>query len=202
MADIDLYLDPVCPFAWVTATWLLDSAAAHSVTLRQMSLAALNEGHVVDADHQPMISRSRRVGRLFAAVTDHHGEAAFARLYRAFGRELHPRGHAVDRAAVTALTNAALDPALISTLDDPRHDPAVTRAHERSQAVLGGRGGSPIIVIDGHAFNGPVLTAPPDATAGTALLDAIITTARVPAFAALQRPYQGPPRFSRTDDDR
>lgn len=75
MAAIDLYLDPVCPFGWVAAQWLLDAANEHRtpVTLRQMSLAVLNDGNDVDSHHRPMIDRSRRLGRLFAAVTDQHG---------------------------------------------------------------------------------------------------------------------------------
>lgn len=66
MAAIDLYVDPVCPFGWVTAQWLLDAArdTGRQVALRQMSLAVLNEGTAVDAGHQPMIDRSRRLGRL------------------------------------------------------------------------------------------------------------------------------------------
>nr|WP_280241133.1 hypothetical protein [Nocardia abscessus] len=78
MADIDLYVDPVCPFAWVAAQWLLDSAAdEHAVTLRQMSLAVLNGDHDVDADHAPMIVRSRRLGRVFAAAVQRYSQTAF-----------------------------------------------------------------------------------------------------------------------------
>ncbi|MFI8975176.1 DsbA family protein [Nocardia asteroides] len=198
VADIDLYLDPVCPFAWVTAIWLREAAPTHTVTLRQMSLAVLNDGHDIDDGHRPMIERSRRAGRLFAAI-DSHGESTFAQLYQQFGQRLHAGGNPLDHAAATALDAAGLDPALVTALDNPRHDPAVTRAHERSQSALGGRGGSPIIVIDGHAFNGPVLTAPPDPSTGRALLGALLTLANIPGFAALQRPYQGPPQHARTE---
>ncbi|WP_280428553.1 disulfide bond formation protein DsbA [Nocardia brasiliensis] len=161
MAEIDLHLDPVCPFAWVTSRWLLAATAhgSHTVRLRQMSLAVLNEGHDVDVDHQPMIERSRHVGRVFAAASSTGGPEAFARLY----------------------------------------DNAVTRSHEASQNALGGRGGSPIIAIDGHGFNGPVLTETPTATHGRALLDAVLTAAATPGFAALHRPYQGPPRIETTE---
>jgi hypothetical protein len=60
-------------------------------------------------------------------------------------------------------------------------------------AALGGRGGSPIIAFDGQGFFGPVLTRIPDPEHGAALLDALITAAGTPGFAALQRPYSGPP---------
>lgn len=63
--------------------------------------------------------------------------------------------------------------------------------------MLGGRGGSPIIAIDGHGFFGPVLTRIPDVEKGAALLDALIIAARTPEFAALQRPYSGPPTTER-----
>ncbi|MBF6223079.1 disulfide bond formation protein DsbA [Nocardia abscessus] len=197
MAHIDLYVDPVCPFAWVTARWLVDSAGDdHMVTLRQMSLAELNSGHAVDAEHGPMIARSRRIGRVFAAAAQRYGQTAFASLYMALGPRLHPHRQDADHAVAAALAAAGLDHTLIESLDDARHDAAVAHAHHASQTALGGRGGSPIISIDGHVFGGPVLTAPPHPKHAADLLDAIITATTTPGFAALQRPYQGPPTFT------
>ncbi|WP_433491021.1 mycothiol-dependent nitroreductase Rv2466c family protein [Nocardia grenadensis] len=199
MAQIDLYVDPICPFAWVTAQWLLDSSAGqHTVTLKQMSLAVLNDGQAVDADHEPMITRSRRIGRLFAAARKRHGEEAFTTLYLALGVKLHPREPDTDddTAAAGALRAAELDHVLLGALDDATLDPAVIEAHQAGQTALGGRGGSPIISIDGQGFAGPVLTAPPAPHRATALLRALVTAATTPEFAALQRPYQGPPAFT------
>lgn len=202
MADIDLYLDPVCPFAWVTSRWLLAAATdgTHTVRLRQMSLAVLNDGHDVDADHTPMIERSRHLGRVFAAAADTGGPEAFTRLYDHIGTRLHEHGDDLGPEAIAAsLTAVGLDPDLAKHLDDPLFDSAVTRSHEASQNALGGSGGSPIIVIDGHGFNGPVLTESPSTQRGPVLLDALVTAATTPGFAALHRPYQGPPRIETTD---
>ncbi|MEU4312144.1 hypothetical protein [Nocardia sp. NPDC024068] len=85
-------------------------------------------------------------------------------------------------------------------LDDSAYDPAVARFHRASQDTLGGPGGSPIISIGGRGFAGPVLTAPPRPDQGRALREALVTTATVPEFAAPQRPYQGPPSFSSTEE--
>jgi hypothetical protein len=54
------------------------------------------------------------------------------------------------------------------------------------------------VVIDGHGFNGPVLTESPTAHHGPVLLDALVTAATTPGFAALYRPYQGPPAIETT----
>ncbi|CCF62365.1 disulfide bond formation protein DsbA [Nocardia cyriacigeorgica] len=199
MAEIDLYLDPVCPFAWVTSRWLLAAAESgpHTVRLQQMSLAVLNEGGDVDADHKPMIQRSRRLGRVFAAATDTAGSEAFARLYETLGTRLHVRGDEIDHDAITdALTEAGLDPALAQRTDDTTLDAELANTHRASQDALGSAGGSPIIVIDGHGFHGPVLTESPTAQRGPDLLAALVTAATTPGFAALHRPYQGPPRIN------
>ncbi|MEU4711047.1 disulfide bond formation protein DsbA [Nocardia salmonicida] len=203
MADIDLYLDPVCPFAWVTSRWLLAASAdsPHTVRLRQMSLAVLNDGDDVDADHKPMIERSRHLGRVFAAATDTGGPEAFARLYDHIGTRLHVHGDDLGPEALTAsLTAAGLDPDLARSVDDSDLDNAVTRSHTASQNALGASGGSPIIVIDGHGFNGPVLTESPTKQRGPVLLDALVTAATTPGFAALHRPYQGPPKIEHTTE--
>ncbi|MGW0179127.1 mycothiol-dependent nitroreductase Rv2466c family protein [Nocardia sp. NPDC003345] len=205
MARIELYVDPICPFAWVTAGWLLDNASGeHTVALRQMSLAVLNEDQPADADHAPMMARSRRLGRMFAAAAKQYGDATFTPLYLALGTRIHPPDAATgdNAAAAAALTAAGLEPALLTALDDPTFDAPVAEAHERSQAALGGRGGSPIITVDGRGFSGPVLTAPPAADRAAPLMQALVTAATTPEFAALQRPYQGPPAFTTPANDR
>ncbi|MEV2226906.1 DsbA family protein [Nocardia vinacea] len=196
MVAIDLYIDPVCPFGWVSAQWLLDAARETNrlVTLRQMSLAVLNEGADIDTRHQSMIDRSRRLGRLFTAVTEQYEPEGFTRLYRAVGTSIHVRREEITPEAITDMLLAlGMDRSLAKTLDDNELDEAVARAHDASQQALGGRGGSPIIAINGHAFFGPVLTRVPDRKQGAALLDALIAVAGTPGFAVLQRPYSGPP---------
>lgn len=200
MTDIDLYLDPVCPFAWVTSRWLLGAAEAVGarVTLRQMSLAVLNEGNDVDAAHRPMIERSRRLGRLFAAVTEVEGPQGFARLYETIGTRVHVHGEDVTRDGLDELLEkCGFDTALSASLDDIAFDDAVASAHAVGQRSLGGRGGSPILAVDGRGFSGPVLTADPGPRQGVALLEAVITMATTPGFAVLQRPFTGPPTIDK-----
>lgn len=192
MTVIDLYLDPVCPFSWVTSRWLLEAAAEtdRPVTLRQMSLAVLNEGGDVDEQHRQMLERSRRLGRLFAAVTDRYGPAAFARLYEAIGRRVHVQKEEITSDVVAdVLAESGFEGSLVESLDRPEHDEAVGRAHEASRNALGEEAGSPIIVIDGRAFFGPVLTGLPEPQDRVVLLDAIVSAASVPVFAVLQRPH-------------
>lgn len=195
MSSIDLYVDPVCPFAWMTSRWLRDAAAAtdHTVTLRQMSLAVLNDGHDVTPAQRAKLDWSRRVGRVFAAATNEGGQGAFSDLYEALGALVHNVGDMADSSVKEALTATSCSPALVDALDDPAWDDAVRAAHQRSQDALGGSGGSPIIAIDGNGFFGPVLTDLPARDDGLALLDAVVTAASMPEFAVLQRPYQGPP---------
>jgi Mycothiol-dependent nitroreductase Rv2466c len=196
MTSIDLYVDPVCPFAWVTSRWLLDAATTtgRSVILRQMSLAVLNDGRDVAPAQRAKLEWSRRVGRVFAAAIDEGGSGAFGDLYEALGALVHNgAGDVADSLVKEALAATCSSPELVDALDDPAWDDSVRAAHQRSQDALGGNGGSPIIAIDGRGFFGPVLTGLPARDAGIALLDAVVTAASMPEFAVLQRPYQGPP---------
>jgi hypothetical protein len=199
MTSIELYVDPICPFAWVTSRWLLDAATTtgHNVALRQMSLAVLNEGRDVAPAQRAKLEWSRRVGRVFAAATDEGAPGAFGDLYEALGALMHDAaGDVADSLVKAALAATSLSPALVDALDDPAWDEVVGAAHQRSQDALGGRGGSPIIAVDGRGFFGPVLTALPAPDAGIALFDGVLTAASMPGFAVLQRPYQGPPSMA------
>lgn len=200
MSTIELYLDPICPFAWVTSRWLLAAAATtgRDVTLRQMSLAVLNDDREMSPAQQAKMSRSHRIGRVFAAAVATGDPGALAGLYDALGAQIHTGERELTDGVVNeALASCGADPALADALDDPSWDDAVRTSHQRSQELLGGAGGSPILVVDDVAFFGPVLTSLPDPDAGTALLDAVVTAASTPGFAVLQRPYQGPPSMAR-----
>ncbi len=196
MTSIDLYIDPVCPFAWVTSRWLLDAATAtgRSVTLRQMNLAVLNDGHDAAPTQRAKLEWSRRMGRVFAAATDEGGPGAFGDLYEALGALVHDKSSDLaDSLVKEALAATSSGPGLLDALDDPAWDEVVGAAHRRSQDALGGSGGSPIIAVDGKGFFGPVLTGLPARDAGVALLDAVVTAASISEFAVLQRPYHEPP---------
>ncbi len=196
MAVVDLYLDPICPFSWVTSRWLLDAAnqTRTPVTLRQMSLAVLNEGKDLEGKQKRMMERSRRLGRLFAAVASKHGPAAFARLYESLGTQLHVREDEMTADEIKELLGkCGLEESLSEAVDDSAFDDEVKRTHQASQDALGGTAGSPIIAIDGRGFHGPVLTRIPSHEDGVRLLDAILVAAEMPEFATLQRPPEGPP---------
>ncbi|KAA8968800.1 disulfide bond formation protein DsbA [Mycobacterium sp.] len=196
MTSIDLYVDPICPFAWATSRWLLDAAGAtgHEVTLRQMSLAVLNEGRDMPPPQRAKLDWSRRVGRVFAAATAESGPGAFADLYVAFGPLVHTAdADPGDSSIKEALAATSCSPALLDALEDPAWDDLVRVAHQASQDVLGGSGGSPIIAVGGRGYFGPVLMELPARDAGITLLDAVLTAVSMPGFAGLHRPYQGPP---------
>ncbi len=199
MTSVDLYVDPVCPFGWAAAQWLLEAGrtTGTEITLRQMSLATLNEGRDIDPEHRPRIDRSRRMGRLFAIVADRYGVDGFTRLYQEFGRRSHVHDERLtDKDLSTMLAALGMDRSLAEAVGDSDLDQSVSRAHNASQKALGGAGGCPIIEIDGRGFFGPVLTEIPAPRAGTELLAALITLAETPGFATIQRPYSGPPATS------
>ncbi|MDY6810091.1 MAG: DsbA family protein [Actinomycetota bacterium] len=194
-ADIEIYGDPVCPFTWVTSRWLASAAERGDarVTWRLMSLAVLNEGQDAEGAQAARLHTSRRIGRLVAAAT---GTDDFGELYTALGRRLHAEGNEMtDELAREALTECGLDPELVSAMDDESWDDAVRAAHQRGQDALGDTGGSPITVVNGRAFFGPVLTEIPAPEEAARIFDGFTALAASPAFAQVERPRSGPPKM-------
>ena len=159
-ADLTLYVDPACPWAWLTSRWLAEVERVRPVrvTTRLFSLAEINRGREEGATKASHDAASPAL-RLMAAARGAAGDRALADVYTALGEAWHERAEPLDDPATlaAAAVAAGLDAALASAaLDDPATQAAVLADH--AQACEQGIFGVPGLVMPGMAgIFGPVV---------------------------------------------
>ncbi|QAY69773.1 disulfide bond formation protein DsbA [Xylanimonas protaetiae] len=197
--EVDVYVDPLCPFAWVTSRWALEVAAQRPVnlTFKLMSLYWLNEGRDLDAGYRAMLDAGRGIGRVAAAVQTDHGPDAFSAFYTAAGTRIHPgKRKDYDAVALEALAEAGLPAALADTAGTDAYDAALRASHEAGMKPVGQDVGTPTIHVDGVAFFGPVLTVVPRGDDAVRIFDGAVALASFPHFFELKRSRTGSPQFT------
>ena len=190
--SVTMWFDPVCPFSWNTARWLVKAGEAmdFDVDWQLANLAILNEGRELPPQQQARMADSLRIGRLMAAIRRDTGSAGLSAAYFTFGRHYFDDSPGVvDDALISQVIQSAnADDVSPSALEDSSLDELVAKSHAAGQAALGETGGSPIVSLDGHAFFGPVLTAVPTDDQIVPLFTALATLATTSSFTQLQRP--------------
>ena len=190
--SVTMWFDPVCPFSWNTARWLVKGSGAvgFDIDWQLANLAILNEGRELPPTQQARMVDSRRIGRLMAAVRRETGSAGLAAAYFTFGEHYFDRSPgAVDDELIEKVLHSANTGAVsAAALTDSSLDELVAKSHAAGQAALGETGGSPIVSVDGHAFFGPVLTSVPTDDQTVPLFTALATLATTSSFTQLQRP--------------
>ena len=190
MSKVDLYVDPVCPFAWIAYGWLREVEAQRTIELsvRIMSLAILNDGREgYEPEAKRGLDSAWRPVRVAAAVEEHLGQAGLREYYAAFGRLFHvervrPRDEVIRR----ALEEVGMSH-LIDAADTTQYDEAVRKSHEAGMQPVGLDVGTPTIHVDGVAFFGPILSAGPRGQDALDMFDGTILIARNPHFSELKR---------------
>jgi len=201
---VELFVDPVCPYAWMTSRWLLHAAEVREVepVYSVMSLSVLNEGRDLDSGYRAMLDDSWGPARLAVAISRAEGNAAFARWYTAWGERYHVGGQKDDRraTAVAALADAGLPAELIdaySPVAGDETDVALRASHEGAISLVGSDVGTPVISFgEGTAYFGPVVSPAPKGEDAGKLLDALATLASVNGFYELKRSRTGGVDFS------
>src|SRR5688572_30039140 len=118
---VDLYVDPVCPLAWITSRWLAEVQRHRNLAVRlhPMSLYLLNADRDVDAGYRRLLNQSPAAARVLVAAAQRYGDGVLPELYTAFGNVMfagdnhdvvHNARVLVDRWA--AAMRAAIDTAL------------------------------------------------------------------------------------------
>jgi 2-hydroxychromene-2-carboxylate isomerase len=201
---VDMYFDPLCPWAWITSRWLLEVEQVRPVDIRfrVMSLAVLNEGRDLPEEYQTWLERAWGPVRIAVAVQEKHDADAVRALYTALGERVHLRKEEIGgQLYADALTEAGLDPALAAAADEPAWDEPLRASHATGMAPVGMDVGTPVVHVPGRdgaepvAFFGPVVTPTPRGEAAGKLWDGVLLVAATPGFYELKRSRQADPSF-------
>ena len=190
MAAVELWFDPICPWAWMTSRWLgeVEQVRDVNVTWNVMSLSMLNDGRDLSPDYRASMERSWGPCRVIVAAARDYGDHVIKPLYDAMGVRFHP-GELTDRPQVIgeALAEVGLPPELARYADTPEVDDLLRQSHQRGIDLVGEDVGTPIIAVEGVAFFGPVVSPAPKGEAAGRLWDGCVLVAGTANFFELKR---------------
>src|ERR1039458_1872158 len=92
--SVEMWFDPICPWAWLTSRWLMEVEQFRDVevTWSVMSLAVLNEGRELSPEYVSMMDRSWGPVRVIVGAARDHGPMVIKPLFDAMGTRIHLGG--------------------------------------------------------------------------------------------------------------
>ncbi len=204
MTDVDLWVDPSCPWAWITSRWLIEVEQVRDVRVRfhVMSLSVLNAHRDVGDDYRRRLAQAWGPVRVLTAAEAMYGPWAVRQLYGAMGTRVHLSRSGLGRDMILgALYEAGLSQSLVDAADTSEHDLRLRASHDAGMAPVGQDVGTPVIHVprsDGEviAFFGPVVTPSPRGDAAGQLWDGVLAVAGTDGFFEIKRSRTRGPIFT------
>jgi len=192
---VDMWFDPLCPWAWITSRWLLEVERVRAVEVRfhVMSLNVLNENKDIPESYRERLATGWGLTRVLVAAEQRYGAGVLRDLYTAIGTRVHVHKEERDQAMLAAaLADAGLDPALAAEATNTDLDPRLRESHAEGMAPVGDDVGTPVIHVPGAdgrtvAFFGPVVTPTPTGEEAGRLWDGVLLVAGTEGFFELKR---------------
>jgi hypothetical protein len=204
VTDVDLWVDPACPWAWITSRWLLEVEQLRAVTTRfhVMSLAILNQDKAgISEEYRERVKGLRGPVRVLTAADSRYGSQAVRDLYGAMGERVHHARAGTGRDMVLgALHATGLSPRLADAFDSTEYDGLLQASHDAGMALVGQEVGTPVLHVHTDAptpvaFFGPVVTPIPRGDAAAKLWDGVLAVASTDGFFELKRTRDRRPNF-------
>ena len=196
---VDLWVDPICPWAWITSRWLIETQKVRDVQVHfhTMSLAVLNEGQEMSEEYVELMRQAWGPVRVMIALEQKYGGDMLEPFYSAFGERFHvaqERDNLIETARA-ALKSIDLDESLVEAATHTEYDEALKESHFAGMNPVGLNVGTPVIHVGDVAFFGPVVTPAPRGEAAGILFDGVMAVAGTPGFYELKRTRQEGPSF-------
>lgn len=208
---VEFWVDPVCPWCWVTARWMVDVLIPErglTVVWQPISLLVKNAPSP-DSEYYAPVAATHGMLRVMEAARAEFGDPAAFAVYWHLATRIHhdrllDRGpQAVDLSAELAAID--LPTHLAAAADDEAWDDEIAVRMRRGLDLVGSDVGTPIIAFDTAdgercGIFGPVITAVPDAATSLAMWDAVVTLAGTDGFWELKRTRTRRPDFGARPD--
>jgi len=206
MITVEVFVDPSCPWAWITSLWIKEVAPMRDLDVRWRSYCLEIRDDYGVAPTMPEERReaaiaahalAHRMLRIIEAARAAVGEGVVEGLFDAWGRRFFERGTARDDTLLSACVLACgLDPELLDAADDVEWDAPILEAMNVAYEFGGPKTQTPTIVVRAdppHGFKGPVMAPAPTGEAAVRLWDAIQVISAEPGFFEITRPRANRP---------
>jgi hypothetical protein len=194
---LDLWFDPLCPWAWMTSRWALEVAKVRDVEVvfHVMSLSVLNEGRDLTPHYRDLMDNSWGGARVCLAVQQQYPER-LAELYTALGTRIHLGKEPNDRAThEAALAEVGLPVELADAAYTDDNDKALREEQAKVTAAVGDDVGTPVIRVGELSLFGPVMSPAPKGEEAGKLWDGFVNVLAYPGFFELKRTRTVDPIF-------
>jgi hypothetical protein len=199
--NLDFWIDPGCPWCWLTSRWVVEVAPHRDVHVRWRSISlfmknnpAPESAYYIGAIH------THGLLRVIESVRAAEGDEPIGRLYEAMGEQMHHEGARFVPAA-KFLADVGLDLSHAEAFDDPAWDPVIRASMDEGLGLAGDNVGTPLLGFDSDTgqrvgWFGPVISRRlvlPDALK---LWDGLMTMAGIDAMWELKRTRNEAPNFA------
>lgn len=206
---VEMFVDPSCPWAWITCQWLREIAPDRELTVTWRSYCMEIRDDYDVAPTMPAERReaaiaahavAHRMLRIFEAARCRGGEPAVDALFAAWGPLFFVQERPADAVLLAECVAASgLDPDLVDAADDDAWDASIIESMDVAYAFGGVKTQTPTIVVRAeppYGFKGPVMAPAPTGEAALRLWDAVQVIAQDPGVFEITRPRVNRPRVT------